>query len=167
MGRPGVHTNSHSKSNTESKRPALSSVRQPTSWIVRNRKGPALSSERQPTSWIVKNRKGDYKCRSCILTPHSKLPLYNFYSTTFVKKIMYFLLHTFSLPPKSTSYIVTGKCSKSDTLSNRTSLVIPTASELADSPNTNDLFVNYVWVLECAPGYLSIKKIKNGSVWFA
>lgn len=48
MGRPGVHANSHSTSNTKSKRPALSSVR-------------------QPTSWIVKNRKGDYKCRNCTL----------------------------------------------------------------------------------------------------
>jgi hypothetical protein len=33
------------------------------------------------------------------------------------------------------------------------SLVIPTTSDLADSLNTNALFVNDVWVLECAPGY--------------
>ena len=31
------------------------------------------------------------------------------------------------------------------------------ASDLADSLNTNALFVNYVWVLEYAPGYPSIK----------
>jgi hypothetical protein len=36
----------------------------------------------------------------------------------------------------------------------RTSLVIHTISHLADSLNTNALFVHDVWVLECAPGYL-------------
>jgi hypothetical protein len=35
----------------------------------------------------------------------------------------------------------------------RTSLVIPTVSDLAKSLNTHAPFVNYVWVLECAPYY--------------
>jgi hypothetical protein len=39
----------------------------------------------------------------------------NFYFTTFLNKIMYFLLHTFSLTPKSTLYILTGKLSNSHT----------------------------------------------------
>jgi hypothetical protein len=38
-----------------------------------------------------------------------------FYFTTFLKKIMYFLRHTFSLTAKSTTYILSGKWSNSRT----------------------------------------------------
>uniref|UniRef100_A0A4W5LZC5 Nipped-B protein n=1 Tax=Hucho hucho TaxID=62062 RepID=A0A4W5LZC5_9TELE len=64
-----------------------------------------------------------------------------FYFTTFLKKIIYFLLHTSTLTPQ-----ITEKGSI-HTLINR-SLVIPTASDLADSLNTHALFVNYVRVLD-------------------
>ena len=52
---------------------------------------------------------------------------------TFLKKIMYFLLHTFSLTPKHFSI---------HTLIKRTFLVISTACVLEDSCNTHALFVN-------------------------
>ena len=54
------------------------------------------------------------------------------------------------------------------TLIKRTSLVIPTASELADSLNTHASFLNDVCAVVCAPGYPQInKKQENGAVWFA
>ena len=53
-----------------------------------------------------------------------------FHLTTFLKKIRYFLLHTFSLTLKSTRYILNGPI---HTLIKRTSLVIPTASDLTHS----------------------------------
>ena len=68
-----------------------------------------------------------------------------FYFTTFLKKILYFLLHTFSLTPKSARYI----------LNEGIYAPIPTTSDLADSLNTHDLFVNDVWML-CR--WLSVNK---------
>jgi hypothetical protein len=41
----------------------------------------------------------------------------------------------------------------------RTSLVIPTHSDPEDSLNTNALFVNDVWVLECAP-FINIRNLE-------
>ena len=61
----------------------------------------------------------------------------SFYFTTFLKKIMYFLLHTYSLKRFDRKMV-------QFTHTKRTSLVIPTVSDLADSQNTNASFVNYV-----------------------
>ena len=70
-----------------------------------------------------------------------------FYFTTFLKKMMYFLLHTFSLTPKI------------HTLVKRTSLVIPTASDLADSLNNVSVGVPLT--------IGTFKQQENGAVWFA
>uniref|UniRef100_A0A674DZJ7 PX domain-containing protein kinase-like protein n=1 Tax=Salmo trutta TaxID=8032 RepID=A0A674DZJ7_SALTR len=63
----------------------------------------------------------------------------NFYFTTFLKKIMYFLLHTFSLTPKSTRYMLKSLTEQENGLIHilikRTSLVVPSASDLVESLN--------------------------------
>ena len=85
---------------------------------------------------------------------------------------MYFLLHPFSLTPKK--YLLHFECLAGQrngaihTLIERTSLVIPAASNLADSLNTNSSFVNYCVVLSVGVCPLAIhksKKQENGAVW--
>jgi hypothetical protein len=59
----------------------------------------------------------------------------NFYFTTFLNKIMHFLLHTLHFECLS---------GQENDLIKRTSLVIPAASDLADSLNTHASLVNDV-----------------------
>ena len=67
---------------------------------------------------------------------------------------MHSLLHTFSLTPKITFECLAGQENGLiHTLIKRTFLIIRPASDLSDSLNTAS-FVNYVCVLECAPGYI-------------
>ena len=66
----------------------------------------------------------------------------NFYFTTLLKTIMYFSLHTLSLTPKSTRYILNAKQDRkmvqfTHLSREHPSLVIPIAFDLADSLNTN------------------------------
>lgn len=87
----------------------------------------------------------------------------NFYFSSFLKKRMYFFcaIHFPWHPKVLVQFWMlnrTGKC----THLSRQHMVIPSASDLADSLKTNALFVNDVWVLECAPAYRY-----NCAIWFA
>jgi hypothetical protein len=83
----------------------------------------------------------------------------SFCATTFQKKRCTFYSHTFSLTPKSTCYILMAQTGQQFTHRQYNKLSSLTASDLADTLNTNTVFVKYGSVGVCLTVHKNMEKL--------